>query len=92
MIKNWQAYIESIPKDQTASDVPTNLFDFVELVLGKDNVLRPDKRFPGANKIGMLAWHVTMKTPQYPEGREVVIIANDVTVQVNFVYFNVGMI
>jgi acetyl-CoA carboxylase/biotin carboxylase 1 len=53
----------------------------------------------GSNKIGMLGWHVTMKTPTYPEGnvvksvkrfcsqclifegREVVIIANDVTVQ-----------
>ena len=29
----------------------------------------------------MLAWHTVMKTPQYPEGREVVVIANDVTVQ-----------
>lgn len=32
------------------------------------------------NKVGMLGWHVTMKTPAYPEGREVVVIANDVTV------------
>lgn len=29
----------------------------------------------------MLAWHCVMKTPQYPEGREVIMIANDVTVQ-----------
>ena len=29
----------------------------------------------------MLAWHCQMKTPQYPEGREIVLIANDVTVQ-----------
>ena len=40
-----------------------------------------EKRFPGDNKIGMLAWVCNMKTPQYPEGREVVFIANDVTVQ-----------
>ena len=29
----------------------------------------------------MLAYHTVMRTPQYPEGRDVVIIANDVTVQ-----------
>ena len=38
-------------------------------------------RIVGTNKIGMLAWHVTMKTPEYPDGREIVVIANDVTVQ-----------
>ena len=37
---------------------------------------------PGTNTVGMLAWLVTMKTPQYPEGRQIVLIANDVTVQV----------
>jgi acetyl-CoA carboxylase/biotin carboxylase 1 len=29
----------------------------------------------------MVAWIVKMKTPEYPEGRDVVFIANDVTVQ-----------
>lgn len=29
----------------------------------------------------MIAWHATMKTPEYPHGRELVIIANDVTFQ-----------
>lgn len=39
-------------------------------------------RPPGSNDIGMVAWRVTMYTPQYGEesgGREVVIIANDIT-------------
>jgi acetyl-CoA carboxylase/biotin carboxylase 1 len=49
--------------------------------LGKSGELVKTRRFPGANKIGMLAWITTLKTPQYPEGREVVFIANDVTVQ-----------
>lgn len=35
----------------------------------------------GTNDVGMLAWSVHMKTPEYPEGRDIVIIANDVTVQ-----------
>ena len=29
----------------------------------------------------MVAWVCSMKTPEYPSGREVVFIANDVTVQ-----------
>lgn len=35
----------------------------------------------GTNNVGMLAWHVMMRTPEYPEGREIVVIANDVTFQ-----------
>jgi len=37
--------------------------------------------FVGVNDIGMVAWHCQMKTPEYPEGRELVIIASDVTFQ-----------
>jgi len=44
-------------------------------------VLKPTDRLVGLNDIGMIAWHATMKTPEYPEGRELVIIANDVTYQ-----------
>ena len=34
----------------------------------------------GTNSIGMLAWLCKLKTPEYPEGREIVIITNDVTI------------
>ena len=30
-------------------------------------------------QIGMVAWRMTMLTPQYPEGREIIVIANDIT-------------
>jgi hypothetical protein len=44
--------------------------------------LRDDvERAVGTNKEGMVAWRLTLKTPEYPEGRDVVVIANDVTVQ-----------
>lgn len=39
-------------------------------------------RSPGQNDIGMVAWRITMFTPQYGEesgGREIVLIANDIT-------------
>ena len=33
----------------------------------------------GTNKVGMVAWLMTMYTPEYPAGREMVLIANDIT-------------
>jgi acetyl-CoA carboxylase carboxyltransferase component len=41
----------------------------------------PMSRPPGLNDIGMVAWLVRLCTPEYPQGREVVIIANDITFQ-----------
>jgi acetyl-CoA carboxylase/biotin carboxylase 1 len=72
LINSWQAH---------SGMSPAKVFSFDELVMGKDGELRKEKRLPGSNKVGMLAWLTVMKTPQYPEGREVVVIANDVTVQ-----------
>ena len=37
-------------------------------------------RPPGKNDVGMVAWLVTLRTPEYPEGRQLVLIANDITV------------
>eukprot|EP00438_Fugacium_kawagutii_P004903 Skav229216 [mRNA] locus=scaffold2439:123806:138301:+ [translate_table: standard] len=39
------------------------------------------ERPEGSNDIGMLAWKMTMKTPEYPQGRELILISNDVTFQ-----------
>jgi len=58
-----------------------SLLQAKELVLGADNKLQLQERPVGSNKIGMLAWVVNMKTPEFPNGRDVVLIANDVTVQ-----------
>jgi len=78
LINSWQDYYERAGKTTAP---PPKLFSFEELVMGTDGELHKEKRFPGSNKVGMLAWLTTLKTPQYPEGREVVFIANDVTVQ-----------
>lgn len=52
-----------------------------ELILDETGQLQEVERGPGLNKIGMVAWRIEMLTPQYPEGREMILIANDVTVQ-----------
>jgi len=80
LINSWQTYFQKTGQEK--SYPPANLFTFEELVLPSPGAeLVKEKRFPGNNKIGMLAWVTTLKTPQYPEGRQVVFIANDVTVQ-----------
>lgn len=33
-------------------------------------------------QIGMVAWQFTFLTPEYPKGRDVVVIANDITFKI----------
>ena len=44
-------------------------------------VMLPIKRAPGLNDVGMVAWIVRLTSPEVPEGREFVVISNDITFQ-----------
>jgi acetyl-CoA carboxylase/biotin carboxylase 1 len=85
LVQQWNSYIKSMkdPHQRKVSplQMPADIFKSTELIEGADGELIPGSRPIGTNKVGMLAWHVTMKTPEYPEGRDVVVIANDVTVK-----------
>lgn len=64
------------------SSVPKELLTSTELVMDWEKMeLVESNRLEGSNDIGMLAWRITMKTPEYPEGRDIIVIANDVTFQ-----------
>ncbi|CAM9940346.1 unnamed protein product [Pylaiella littoralis] len=63
------------------TSMPAQLFESEELILQPNGTLQKQFRVVGTNKVGMLAWHVIMRTPEYPEGREIVVVANDVTFQ-----------
>ncbi|KAG0724471.1 Acetyl-CoA carboxylase [Chionoecetes opilio] len=65
-----------------AEDIPEHLISLVELVLDEDDQLVEEKRLPGENNIGMVAWRLTLHTPQYPQGRDVIVICNDITYQI----------
>jgi acetyl-CoA carboxylase/biotin carboxylase 1 len=80
LIGEWEQHINSLELD-TGVTIPTDLFESQELIEDEDGNLVLGSRVVGTNKIGMVTWVVKMKTPEYPEGREVVVIANDVTVQ-----------
>jgi len=38
-----------------------------------------EQRSAGANDVGMVAWLMTLKTYEYPMGRQIVLISNDIT-------------
>ncbi len=41
----------------------------------------PVSRPPGQNDCGMVAWLMRLRTPECSEGRELVVICNDITFQ-----------
>lgn len=41
--------------------------------------LVPVERRPALNDVGMVAWFMEMSTPEFPSGRTILVVANDVT-------------
>jgi acetyl-CoA carboxylase/biotin carboxylase 1 len=80
------------PSNQTAHEknkqefnnlMQSNFFTCVELVIDRatENLVEKN-RIPGENDIGMVAWKMTLMTPEYPNGRELIVIANDITFKI----------
>ncbi|XP_064627568.1 acetyl-CoA carboxylase-like isoform X4 [Lineus longissimus] len=78
--KIWKEYDESHPDEEIA--IPSNVCTYSELVLDARGNLVDLTRLQGENDIGMVAWKMTLKTPEVPEGREIIVIANDMTFQI----------
>jgi len=76
--KIWKDFKEA---GGTAAE-PETLLSCVELVLDERDRLGEMTRLPGENEIGMVAWKMTFKTPEFPEGRDVIIISNDITCKI----------
>ncbi|XP_037603973.1 acetyl-CoA carboxylase 1 isoform X5 [Sebastes umbrosus] len=75
--KLWHSYqtFAHLPK----CPLPNELLTFTELVLDAQGQLVQMNRLPGGNEIGMVAWRMTLRTPEYPAGREIIVISNDIT-------------
>ncbi|KAJ8286073.1 hypothetical protein GJAV_G00034250 [Gymnothorax javanicus] len=58
---------------------PDDVLICTEMVLDPQGRLVQMNRLPGDNEVGMVAFRMKMKTPQYPEGREIIVICNDIT-------------
>lgn len=79
--KIWDHYKEE-RKDKMDVSIPPKLVISKELVLnnsgGLDEVTRP----PGENNVGMVAWKIKLFTPEYPDGRYIILIGNDITFEI----------
>ncbi|KAM6049503.1 acetyl-CoA carboxylase 1 isoform 1-T2 [Chlamydotis macqueenii] len=80
LIKLWESMNEHafLPTPPLPSDILT----YTELVLDDQGQLVHMNRLPGGNEIGMVAWKMTLKTPEYPEGRDIIVIGNDITYRI----------
>ena len=66
---------ELVVKRKDGSDAPWTIQDYADGKLELAHV----SRGAGANDVGMVAWLMNLKTVEYPNGRQVVLIANDIT-------------
>lgn len=75
--KMWDDFLENRPD----MEMPRQILQYVELVMDPNNPERllEQKRVPGENDVGMVAWRMTLFTPEYPDGRDIIVISNDMT-------------
>jgi len=72
LVKSWL---------QAKQETPVNSFSAVELVLEDGKLVEKQGRPAGMNSVGMVAFLCTLKTPEYPQGREMMLIGNDLTIK-----------
>eukprot|EP00063_Salmo_salar_P052735 XP_014027570.1 PREDICTED: acetyl-CoA carboxylase-like isoform X2 [Salmo salar] len=61
---------------------PKDVLMCTELVLDPQDRLVQMNRLPGDNQVGMVVFRMRMKTPEYPEGRDIIVICNDITYRI----------
>ncbi|QWU87678.1 hypothetical protein CA3LBN_001943 [Candidozyma haemuli] len=74
-----QATISQWKKHAKDGKVPRDFFLSEELINDDNGGLTAVEREPGSSKIGMVGFKVNAKTPEYPHGRQFIIVANDIT-------------
>ncbi|XP_052899542.1 acetyl-CoA carboxylase [Anopheles moucheti] len=73
----WKEFSKARPTEDIR--IPEKiLLECNELVLNGDN-LEEIQRLPGENNVGMVAWRIVLATPEFAKGREIIVIANDLT-------------
>ena len=73
--KLWNEYSVLKPRVR----MPRELLKCRELVLDEKGQVLEVWRPIGSNTIGIVAWNMQFFTPEYPEGRNAIVIANDIT-------------
>ncbi|KAF8984233.1 acetyl-coenzyme-A carboxylase [Entomortierella lignicola] len=66
-------------KQDPSRKIPSQVLEMRELVLDEKQQLQQVVREAGSNNCGMVAWIFKLRTPEYPDGRQIIVIANDIT-------------
>lgn len=66
----------------SADKYPKDILTYTELVLDPQGQLVEMNRLPGGNEVGMVAFKMRFKTREYPEGRDAIVISNDITFRI----------
>ncbi|KAK4149263.1 acetyl-CoA carboxylase [Chaetomidium leptoderma] len=80
---SWTSAVKACPAMAKLQPPLGECIDYSELVLDDQDNLAEVSREPGTNTHGMVGWLITARTPEYPDGRRFVVVANDIT-------FNIG--
>lgn len=76
-----QAILLQWKKFAPGAKIPSDFMTYSELIFDGNKVVEI-AREAGANQIGMVAFKVKAKTPEFSQGREFIIIANDITFKI----------
>ncbi|KAG6970278.1 hypothetical protein JG688_00004932 [Phytophthora aleatoria] len=81
LLRQWRKYVQQRTRGGGSKiTIPNLLMETRELILdATGKALTETTRPRGQNDIGMVAWLLTLYTPEFPDGREIIIIANDIT-------------
>lgn len=63
----------------SADQVPAELISVKELVVENGELVERNQN--GQNTVGMVVWLCTMHTPEYPGGRDLIVVGNDLTIK-----------
>ncbi|GAB4839534.1 acetyl-coenzyme-A carboxylase [Ancistrocladus abbreviatus] len=75
----WPSHFPDFKKPADKSLVKVTELVFADPKGSWGTSLVPAQRQPGLNDVGMVAWSIEMSTPEFPAGRTILIVANDVT-------------
>ncbi|KNA10199.1 hypothetical protein SOVF_146610, partial [Spinacia oleracea] len=80
--QSWASQAPDVkkPSDKVLLKVKELVFADPEGTWGTPLV--PMDREPGLNDVGMVAWSMEMSTPEFPGGRTILVVANDITFRV----------
>ncbi|CAK4078457.1 unnamed protein product [Aphanomyces euteiches] len=79
-VRAWRKFAADRASKGVSTKIPHRLVESQEFVLtNNDNAVELVTRPRGLNDVGMVAWLITLYTPEIPMGRSVVLIANDIT-------------